>query len=492
MIAWFWWGCGGGTDTVHDADADADADSDTDADSDADADADADSDADTDTGEPPPVEVLSAGCAIQPTNLLRADCTIELSGPSSSVAVRRTGPEGTRDFPSGGEGASHVVGLYRMTADTDYGWEIVVDGAASGVTGSFRTDPLPPDLQLRPSVTDHGATVDTVFFPYSCDRNGYVTAVDRAGQVVWYDDLEARTGRHDPHLNNVQVTEDGSIITIAEREELVEVGFDGRTVRTWLRGVDFELPIHHDLTRKNGRTYVHNAQVYTYPDGDKVIDGLYVFGVDGSLEAEWTLNGLFDPVGYEHEEVFYWNTEYPGAEDVSHANGVFVGDDGRITMSFRHLNSVVQIEGVDDPAFGEVVWWLAGLPSAPVESDFTFTSSAGIEPMNFGTQHYASFARDGSLMLFDNRPVPGESRALVMTLSGDTADLTAEYGMDEWCPVEGGVFELPSGNLVATCSPSRSIREFDRATGAVVWEFATHCAQPLRTTSLWRGMPTSL
>jgi hypothetical protein len=379
-----------------------------------------------------------------------------------------------------------------MTAATTYDWVVVVEDAATVTVGQVTTGALLPGFDLHATVEDRGATVDTVFFPYSCDRSGWITAVDRAGQVVWYDDLELRTGLTNPFLNNSQVTDDGSVIVIVEREQIWEIGFDGRTVRTWTRGVDFELPVHHDLTRKDGRTYVHNAQVWTYPDGEKVLDGLYVFGRDGALEGEWTLHGLFDPVGYENQEVFYWRSMYPGAADVSHANGVSVGDDGRITMSFRHLDAVVQIEGIEDPEFGEVVWWLAGQPSSPVGSTFELTSTAGVSPANFAKQHHATILGDGSLMFFDNREVPGQSRALTATLSGTTADFTAAFEMGQWCPVEGGAFELPSGNLLVTCSTSRFVREFDRTTGEVVWEMAPHCAQPLLTPTLWRGSPTEL
>jgi hypothetical protein len=55
--------------------------------------------------------------------------------------------------------------------------------------------------------------------------------------------------------------------------------------------------------------------------------------------------------------------------------------------------------------------------------------------------------------------------------------------------VQGGVYELPSGNLLATCATSQRLYEFDRS-GVLQWTFEPECGG-FAFGSLVRASPVS-
>jgi hypothetical protein len=226
--------------------------------------------------------------------------------------------------------------------------------------------------------------------------------------------------------------------------------------------------LHHDLFRHDGLTYVLFKDHQTFDGVDFLLDGMYVLDGEGKIVAEWRLtdSGFVPPTRDEDSAI-----------DYSHANAIWVGDDGQALVSFRHLSAVLQIEA--DPAspeFGAVRWALAH-PESDYPSDFTIGSEIG-PPANFERQHNVSILPDGRLLLFDNRlDFNQRSRALEIELpSGSSAEATLvrELVLPSHCDYQGGAQLTPTGNVLATCAPLRDGYEFD-ADGERVWSIHTEC-----------------
>ncbi len=145
----------------------------------------------------------------------------------------------------------------------------------------------------------------------------------------------------------------------------------------------------------------------------------------------------------------YWGQTFPGAEDVSHANSVYVGEDGELIVSFRFFDVVVGVDGdPDSGSFGSLLWSLEGQPGTLFDSDYDIVASAGSDD-SFEAQHCARRGPSGALTLFDNKEMAqGPSRGIVVELddASGTADIVAEYSADEECGVQSAIYELPSGD----------------------------------------------
>jgi hypothetical protein len=244
-----------------------------------------------------------------------------------------------------------------------------------------------------------------------------------------------------------------------------------------VRTVDFPDYVHHDLFRKDGYTYDLRAREAVVGADPVVIDGVYVFDAAGALVDELDLEGLFPYLfqGFMYEG--YWSLNYPGAVDFSHANSVFVDAAGDLLVSFRHLHAFAKFAGgPGTPAFGTLLWTAVGDPSSAVlsEQDFTFVG-VGTE---FQGQHDVNLTSDGSLVLLDNGfPLGEPARALRYTLdeSARTLTLTDAWDLDSYCPVLGGVRELPGGDVLVTCDSSGLLFEFAVGRAEPVWQARASC-----------------
>ena len=92
-------------------------------------------------------------------------------------------------------------------------------------------------------------------------------------------------------------------------------------------------------------------------------------------------------------------------------------------------------------------------------------------------------------MLLDNRS--GGARGLVISLdqAAATADITEayEFGLD--CNVQGGAYDLESGNRLFTCSPlaHRTVLEYEPGATDPTWSLTVDC--PGGYSNLSRAIP---
>ena len=426
----------------------------------------------TDPG-PPPVqaEIGEAGCSVDEGNRLRVTCTVTLDAPAP-VVLTIDGRELSSEEPA----ETHVLRVYRLHADTGYPWTVTTD--AGVLEGTVETGKLPKPMQFVPNVTSTAAaTVEHVLVPFACEPGPWMTVVDREGDVVWYQDVGHGDEGMVVPVEGYSYTEDDTILALVGRERVTETDWHGDHLLD-IEDSELDLPVHHDAFRKDGRTYVLNASAWPASDGDTYVeDGVYVFEGD-TLLTRWELHGRYDPALSPPIESGFWDPFYPGAIDWSHANGLLVEDSGDWLLSFRHLDAVMRVRGVDHPDFGEVVWALTGRPNPSVPSDFTLTTEAG--PAGFFSQHHPHWSSDGELMLFDNRagtPEPARGIDVALGETAMTAAIESEWPIDGQCDVQGSMFELPSGNRLLTCASSRVVVEVDPA-GEEVWSFAPTCTDP--------------
>jgi hypothetical protein len=218
---------------------------------------------------------------------------------------------------------------------------------------------------------------------------------------------------------------------------------------------------HHEaLVRPGGKVLFMGSEirdvnfngVFRKQTGDTIVEWDQAPGTVSTLVS---LFDLLDPArdrtGASNTKAgphaFFWLgcQEEFHSEDWTHANSIWVADDGSVIVSIRHLNQVIAIA----PDLQSVLWRLGG-PG----SDFSFPDSND----QFYFQHTASLTPDGNVLLFDNGDVrpPAEggqySRALELEL--DFVRMEAkrvwEYRAtpDLYAPCCSSAERLENGNTV--------------------------------------------
>jgi hypothetical protein len=429
---------------------------------------------DTDTGPPPPPG-LTAGCSPVYDNTLRFTCAVTVE-PPQGVEVRFAPADGSgaeRVHTSPAAASTHAVPLYLMRPETDYAVTVTADDPSLGEIVTTVTTGIVP-LGANIAFAHEGATVTPlVGFASPCLKGAFAVVAEPATQqIVWYQNFtESEFG----FLDAASFTEDGTVLVVVGGG-VVEVALDG-TVLLSVEATE-AMPtgptingMHHDVFRKSGLTYAIFRETVLVGDQNHQLDGFYVFDDTGALVAEWHLKDHFTPsdaTGSGPDSI---------PEDTSHANAVWVGDDGTILFSLRHLSAVLAIAGVDRPDFGTVLWRLSG-DGGEIGSDFVLTSTT-TGPVSFVHQHNAHLLPDGHLTMFDNRSLLIEpSRVLDLTIDpvAGTAVIEREYVLPEHCDYQGGAWRTPAGRPLATCAPYRDAFEFDPAKNDVWdWSLEAEC-----------------
>jgi hypothetical protein len=386
---------------------------------------------------------------------------------------------------SGGNGFFRVWGLH---ADTDIAWTASVAGSAP-VEGTVHTGLVPDDLIGVPTVEDHGgALLDAVLFPYSCGNYGVLAMVDRAGSVIWYENL------HDvapsaAAIEGFSLTDDG-FVAVLGHNEIIDMGFDGTVHLVMSYPGELPLNVHHDAIDVDGTIYVITAEEATEADGvtTYVRDGVDTFERDGTPISSWQLAAPFDPSQSNPPLVNYWTGLWPDAVDASHANGLWLRDDGDLIVSLRHLDTVIDLHGVLGPD-PQIAWVLGGGVVQPaLPSDYTWPAGDG-----FVLQHNPIWHEDGTLSVLDNRSGGDPSRAIRVKLddAAMTASVVQEWPLNEPCTVEGSAVPIEDGHVVAACAGLRRITEVDAA-GTELWSLVPTCSAFAFGGPVVRGLPIEL
>ncbi len=402
---------------------------------------------DTDT-DVPVVVTLDADCLPDPTHALRFICNVSVDPPGAVdvefFKVDGTGP--VRVHSGEDVLADHEVWLYLMEELTDYVWratprldpDVVVQDVVT-------TGAVPDGAQVVSSMI--GVSSAPMFLLNSpCSAGGYALIVDGEGTVLWYHNFEQPTGAS--IVDGVNFTEDGTVMAMMD-DHVIEVDLTGRELFHTERNVDYFNNVHHDMFKKDGLTYIIYNETIPYHGDNFVMDGFYVFDGNGVMIQNWRLFDYFQPTRPALGQF--------GAEDYTHANAVWVDDNGDILFNMRHLSAFAKISGDPyDPAFGEILWRISGDPNeTDFGMDFTLTNTAG-GFSNFRQQHNVHVLPDGRLALFDNRMSALEtSRLLVLSVDEVAMTLNIDEAYDTFvhCAFQGGAWHTPAGNPVATCAP---------------------------------------
>jgi len=395
---------------------------------------------------------LWADCQLAEDNVLRAWCEV-YTEPQVPVEVRFApadglGPERTRVVEAG----ETVVGLYGMSGERDYLWEAsALDSPHTRLSGRFTTGVVPEGARVDVEVSGD-STAEHFLIASPCSASGFAVVMTPAGEVVWYEQLvpEPTVVKN---LRGVSWTEDDTVLGV-HAKGVEEVDWMGREIFAISEGVHFEENVHHDVFKKDGRVYVLFNEHATFFDEDFLLDGVYVFEGADEPVAAWHFQDVFQPPGPENKS---------GTIDYTHANSVFVDDQGDILVSMRHLSAVAKLDGdLTSDRFGEVIWRLSGDSSAVFGMDFALDAVQGKDAA-FARQHNVHWLPDGRLAMFDNRAhVQEASRLIVLDLDevAMTAEIVETYPLDEHCRFQGGAWHTEAGNPVATCAPYGRAYEF--------------------------------
>ncbi len=405
----------------------------------------------TDTDTTPIPSSISAHCDPDPSgNELRFVCTVDLE-PPGPVELVFSPTDGSR--PERLHIGQDRVWMFFMAPQTEYNWRVISqEDPELAVQGTVTTGNVPGDARIFAATT--GTSSASMFLTSSPCTGATTIVVDPQGTVLWYQDL-AQMGVTPPLLEIVTHTEDDTVIGISS-EFVVEVDWTGAALQVLTPGFDNDTRIHHDVFKRDGHTFTLFQESIDLGGDTTVLDGFYVYDPAGDLVATWRL-------------IDHWSPPVPpvgngGIVDYSHANSIFVQEDGDILLSFRHMSAIAKIRGDwTQPDFGEILWRLSGDPDeAPFGSDFSLTASMGSWP-GFVHQHNVHPLPDGRLAMFDNRKQPPQlSRVLVLDVDelGGTANVDLAYELDRLCAFQGSAWHTAAGNPLATCAPPGELSEF--------------------------------
>lgn len=353
--------------------------------------------------------------------------TLSWSTPSESQAELAFGEELERSLVEDTPTREHRFTLLGLPADTEIAWEI----ASEGVSGSFTTGSLPPQV---PTFTMEGDA------PLG-DR-WYALVVGGAEWGVLLLDAEARVtwwhlhGNHNTTRAWVSRDQSAMLYNYATSFQHLENGEEGAIVSVpFDGGPELRTPLpfnHHDFLELPDGRYA----VLTFDERE--IDGRTVLG-DQVVEVEPGTG----------ESTVVWNVfdhysidEVPGAEDAagwSHANALDY-DEATDTylLSLHDFGSIVKFDRQ-----GNQLWSFGGL-----HNDFTFLDDSP-QPT---VQHQFEL-RDGRLLVFDNggsqRPT-AEVRSYAVDEGAMTAVLDMRYTTDppEVVPMLGDTMQGPDGSVI--------------------------------------------
>ena len=398
-------------------------------------------------------------------NALRISCSATVDPPRALQLELSAPGLPTRTFATDGDpGAEHSLLGWGLKPNTEYTWGI---GDASG---QVTTGDLPDALSAAQVVTTGTAWgLDAVLYPLICPDETYFTMIDTDGDIVWYEHSPIYRG--DTHAYN-WAPDEQSVLSL-DGETLLEQHVSGDERMRWVRGVDFDHRLHHDVARWRGYTYL----LHDFPVDDVNVDGFDVFEGQDKI-------GTFSLT--DHYEI---NDERQ--IDWSHANGLVPNEDGELVLSLFNWDTLIGIDG--DPRsdrFLEILWVAAGSDDSLPDPDYV-PADANAE---FSKQHHASRVGD-HLWLYDNTGDGARSRAvrLIVDAEGGQVGMDAEWFQHRRCNIQGGAYPLEGGGVLTTCALDGLVQGFREGATDPEFTLSGTCDGPAaQFIQLTKGIPVRI
>jgi len=418
---------------------------------------------------------LLATCVGDPDNATRATCSM-FQTQALPVEVEVTDGVETAVFAAPAVQTIHVLPIWGLHAESEWSWTA---RAADGIVqGTIVPAPLAEAVTFDVTQTGGGSSslVD-VLVPGHCAGGGTAVVLDANGRVRWY----AAVGGDE--LEVVTFTEAGTILAMVDQDAIVELDLAGQELYR-IDGLD--VPIHHDVMRKDDLVYTLLAEASPADDGVTYIEDIVVaYDRIGREIWRWDEHDWLDPTEARRWNGHFWDDEFPDAVDAWHTNGLFVTDDFDVLLSLKGEAALLRIT-----IGGATTWGLYGDGSVgnALPSSFELVADGG-DP-TFALQHHPVLRPDGGVTLIDN----AKNRGLELAL--DEAAGTATFG-SEWpmtgvdCNTQSSMFDLPEGGRLLTCADDRTILEMDAA-GAEVGRWVLSCANGADLQRTIRGQPLDL
>ncbi|MDR0429264.1 MAG: arylsulfotransferase family protein [Tannerellaceae bacterium] len=400
------------------------------------------------------------------------------------------------------KGLEHHLDLLVLKANTEYSFQIVLEGTISQKSKilSFKTREQSPWLQERKridSVASDSTALDNGMVMVCYARTpGYIAMIDAYGEIRWYwqvDDIGVRAATFTPKNTILAMLRPPAQDVIddmpQDHAKILEenprpqrrgrMGFAGGTAiveidmaGNILRRIDLKSQhegdhriIHHDIRMdKEGNIYTLYRPKKLYdlsPHGGLQNDtlggdGVLVFNPDGKLSKEWN---VWD----------YWDIEHDPyidrfGYDRFHMNGLFLDEDGNYILSVPIEDQIWKVNA----STGNIDWKLGR------GGDFEMDTIS-----YFSFQHSPYINENGDLIVFDNGLNDKRSRTLVYHL--DTTHMIARTIMNVPLPESkytsrmGNGTLLPNGKLLQTSSKTGSVMVTD-PNGKVLWELVVDFA----------------
>jgi hypothetical protein len=420
--------------------------------------------------------------------------------------------------PGGGPVQILVAGMkanttYHMRADVSFpdGTQFV-DTDHTFTTGGLPAARVPQITVTNPNALTPSPGVILLDLLDGTTNQVMVTAVDNAGNLIWYYDYNSSIGAPNPikllpnghmvmNLNGAPPNPGGpGVIQEVDLAGNVIYQFDTTDVTNWLSAAGYNLVVnvfHHDLLPlPNGHLILlvnHVVNCANLPGcvGTDNVTGDALVDLDPNHNVAWVWDS-FDHIcpAAPTSPCLDINRRPRAWPDWMHSNGLtYSPDDGNLLLSSLSQSWVMKIDYQDGQGSGDLLWRLG------YQGDFTLTN--GTYTDWFSTQHYPTILSPNStgvftLGVFDNGGdrvvdssgdfcgVPGEPAcySTVPILQVDEVGMTAtilwDYSLSPvFSHMGGSVQVMPNNNVVLDISvPS------DDPTGGRYME-VTHDPSPL-------------
>lgn len=419
-------------------------------------------------GEEGAPSILSVTANPSPTNSLIQNFDVLLSAPGEvwvEYFPKADPGEVLSTWPTPNLDDSQQFQVMRLVAETEYCYQVYARaGSGTGPVsasfpGEFATAPLPAGLAGASFNKTIGTqSYDLTLLDFNDEDFSGLVALNEDAQLVWYyentDPVFAATQKEDLNVvfgqlngqNHVEIKPDGT--TVRRVTDVLEDGTPCEPTGRW----------HHEsLIQPDDKVLFLGSEIQEVSiDGeDRQQTGDVIMEWDqeqGTVTPLVSLFQLLDAATLRTNASnttggFFWrgcDGEAP-SQDWTHANSIWVAEDGTYVVSIRHLNQVVAIA----PDLQSVIWQLGG-----PDSDFSFPDPND----QFYHQHTAKLLPNGNVLLFDNGNARPEeeggqfSRALELEL--DMGSMEARkvweyrHSPDRYAGCCSSVERLENGNSV--------------------------------------------